>query len=633
LDVLLVPLPLPLPSVHFRSRARSNRLLLLQLIHAMDRRHVVGVDGAPPLPPPQDENNNNNGEETHNPHSDAVWLRFRAAPPPLLPLPQPHPPPPLPARYQRNEHHAQSDGAQLSDSIWAGRPPVEILQAIVVLGQRHPPHDVRRILLTPSGRRAHLNYVPLMDAVAAGSPPTVVRSLIRACPAALQARTSNGEIALHLAFREVDTLSLVPPRTNMIRSLVRADPDSVRVRAHLGCLPLHMAVQLAYRYGCAAPFVLKIVRCVLKAWPGAGLETIEDGKTALNLLLRCPLPVTLGAVRLLVKACPEVLERTDHDGCTPIHDAAEHPAVPVDVLRYLARRRPDALRAPDPRGCLPLHFAALTPSLDKIRFLAEERPESIREVNANGCTPLHAAAAGKGADSPTPTATLKLLLQLEGGKASVATRNHKGRIPLHLAAEGTSKANVRCLYKAWRQGIRQSDYRGNLPLQAALSKRAPLKVVTFLVGKHRHALEVRNDAGLLPIQVAMSKRYYDAARFLLQQRPESVEETDANGQNLFHYLLGHVYDDAAAAASSPSPSASSSSSDLLRWVQLLLEHGASGSAAHAPDRWGNAPLQVAEARGAPLDVVHLLVRHRPDRAAAVATPPSDMAAPPPAAWF
>jgi ankyrin repeat protein len=140
---------------------------------------------------------------------------------------------------------------------------------------------------------------------------------------------------------------------------------------------------------------------------------------------------------------------------------------------------------------------------------------------------------------------------------------------------------------------------GTHPLHAALSRSAHYPIVEYFVQQDPDALLVRSEAGMLPVQVALSRRNMDAARLLLQQRPASVDDPDATGANLFHFLLDFLHQDADDAAPL----------ELLECVTLLIEHGP--HAAHVPDGRGRLPLQYATAHGAPLDVVYDLLRHQP----------------------
>ena len=104
----------------------------------------------------------------------------------------------------------------------------------------------------------------------------------------------------------------------------------------------------------------------------------------------------------------------------------------------------------------------------------------------------------------------------------------------------------------------------------------------------------RNADGLQPVQVAVSKDgpSMETIRYLLEQRPEALRSQDVGGKLVLHHAL----------ECGNRPFA------LLRLLLLQLFP----EAALVRDRRGYLPFHIAAATDEPWDVVHLLVRVRPD---------------------
>jgi ankyrin repeat protein len=145
----------------------------------------------------------------------------------------------------------------------------------------------------------------------------------------------------------------------------------------------------------------------------------------------------------------------------------------------------------------------------------------------------------------------------------------------------------------WSGALRVRDNRGSLPLHVALASSVPLDTLRPLVETCVDSLVERNAYGLLPVQVAIAQDVppMETILYLLEQGPAAVQARDANGETVLSRAL--------ECGNRP-----------YALVQLLLQL-CPGSAA-VRDRRGYLPFHIAAAKDEPLDVVHLLVRVRPD---------------------
>lgn len=210
----------------------------------------------------------------------------------------------------------------------------------------------------------------------------------------------------------------------------------------------------------------------------------------------------------------------------------------------------------------------------------------------------------------------------------------EGRLPLHAAASAKGHQNLKIakfVVREWPEALHEPDNQGNWPLHAALSGLAPADVVRFLALECPASLQPRNHDGTLPLDLALAhvskalSPHFRAqqedtcedlyggwlrearqwrlvelddsplgtVRWLVEQRPESLQALDAEGRVPLH----------VAAALNPG---------LVPTLPLVRFFVATWpGAAEVRDRRGLLPFQSAAVVDAPLDVVYYLTRLRP----------------------
>jgi ankyrin repeat protein len=173
-----------------------------------------------------------------------------------------------------------------------------------------------------------------------------------------------------------------PQSLSTIRSVVKAFPEAVKAKTVDGLLPLH--------FPCVNSAPLNVVQFLVEQWPEA-VKVAEDEYGLLPLHLACANAASLEVVQFLVEQSPEGTQATAMKGRLPLHVACRNKA-PLDVIQFLVEQWPDAVKTADANGRLPLHFACRNKApLDVVQFLVAQWPEAIKRTALKGRLPLHVA--------------------------------------------------------------------------------------------------------------------------------------------------------------------------------------------------------------------------------------------------
>lgn len=206
-----------------------------------------------------------------------------------------------------------------------------------------------------------------------------------------------------------------------------------------GCLPLHMAnyrsdsveiaklsfleavfardaqgflpVDHAERFDASerASFLHTQLECAREVESGGMMEQDDDGKLLLHHALEDQ-GISLGAIKLMVKANPSATRISDHSGLTPLHIACQSSS--VSVVMWLAEFDEDCLCIVDALGDTPLHKACRRGERDIVNNLLEKSITAISVQNLRGELPIHALLeAGYANDRPEYTEAIWRLLR------------------------------------------------------------------------------------------------------------------------------------------------------------------------------------------------------------------------------
>jgi ankyrin repeat protein len=204
--------------------------------------------------------------------------------------------------------------------------------------------------------------------------------------------------------------------------------------------------------------------------------TRDHGRLALHAILRSTVysydddwhpPLTASVVRirlplgtltparfrtLLHSLDTEVIRNRDDSGKLPIHIACETSA-PVEVLSVLVEMDPTTIQIADDTGSLPLHLlccnSTTMPTDDaSVRYLVEQEggAGTLAARNHMGALPLHNLVAS----TNPPLRTVQYLIQSFSG--AVAAQTNSGQYSFMVAACKESSASLSVIYKLVRAG-------------------------------------------------------------------------------------------------------------------------------------------------------------------------------------
>jgi ankyrin repeat protein len=388
------------------------------------------------------------------------------------------------------------------------------------------------------------NQTPLHLLALASSPMSLLETLMKLAPEALQVQDYHGCLPLHYACRRNNNPSIV-------RIILDAYPKAAEAQSIFGYLPLHWA--------CKCGALPEVVWMLLEAYPKAAEVSSTIGKLPLHYA--CARGAHPDVIRKLVEAYPMGARVQDNDGLLPIYCASLNSKVSPDVVRLLLVQYPEGVKVPTSSRRLPLHMACnLFASLDVLQLLLEAYPESVDIKDSSGNAPSHYLRQGRqfrdDADqkfllhnaviSGLSVHLVKLLL--EAFPEMSRTRDNYGKIPLHYAcskpkeeilidavvllveADPTSFFIADDLgeipFKLWKEAASQVDDKGMLLLhyKAAHSNGFPEKSLHFLMEANPDGITIPDNDNLLPFHHACLNRdlLLEELMRILMLYPESI---------------------------------------------------------------------------------------------------------------
>jgi ankyrin repeat protein len=168
--------------------------------------------------------------------------------------------------------------------------------------------------------------------------------------------------------------------------------------------------------------------------------------------LRIILPLgklTLTQLRTLLRTLePELIRTRDDTGKLPIHIACQTNA-PVEVLALILELDPTTLHIADYTGALPIHLLCGTLSATEyasVRYLVEQGGVgTLAARNRRGLLPLHVLCRS----TNPPLRAVQYLIQSFPG--SVAVQTNAGQYPFMMAAaENPASASLSVIYELFR---------------------------------------------------------------------------------------------------------------------------------------------------------------------------------------
>ena len=300
-------------------------------------------------------------------------------------------------------------------------------------------------------------------------------------PVAVEKKDAEGYTPLHIACRDFNQED---ENFGVIQLMVQACPKAVRVVDTGGNTPLHFLIKNSNRWNLLTSAGLLLSNANVLNY---------DHSTPLHLYCS---KVTdyedIPFLRLLIEHYALALQHKDAMGNTPLALASRHGS--MEVIEFLFEKCPKVLE-PVNQGSTgtPLHTLCAFRSrwrdfLDCLRVLTISKQAVVTRDYA-GRNPFHWLCFKGGV---TPDA---LEIFVEKFPHMLLERNVQGRIPLHLAIEGSVSVGARsfpnaedqyhgtikCLLDLFPGAVRAGDKWGMTPLQLACENDAPLTIIYQLV--------------------------------------------------------------------------------------------------------------------------------------------------------
>ena len=400
------------------------------------------------------------------------------------------------------------------------------------------------------------NYTALHEA-SSGGHVDVVRLLIEN-KADVHARDQSQSTPLHLAsFKN---------NAETAQQLIKLGAD-VHARGQSQSTPLHLAssgraaetVQILIKHGAdvhaqdqsqSTPLHVasskgnaETVQLLIEH--GADVDARDQSQSApLHLASSCG---NSGTVQLLIKHGADVHAR-DQSQSTPLHLASFKGN--AETVQLLIKHGVD-VHVRDQSQSTPLHLALSKGDADTVQLLIEHGAD-VYAKDQSQSTPLHLASSRGDAD------TVQLLIK---HGADVHAQDQDKSTPLHLASSNGYAETVRVLTEhgadvhardesqstplhmassspSWRNGERTVrllidhgatvnvyDKTHETPLHRLSSCRDPIAHSLSLLLENGANVDVEDDEGFTPYQIALAEEHYKIARLLLDHRSRIVSNT------------------------------------------------------------------------------------------------------------
>jgi ankyrin repeat protein len=229
-------------------------------------------------------------------------------------------------------------------------------------------------------------------------------------------------------------------------------------------------------------------------------------------------------VQLLIQHGADV-NTWDENHQKPLHVASSRGA--ATTVQLLIQLGAD-VNARDKSQSTPLHLASSMGDAETMQVLIQHGAD-VNARDKNQSTPLHLASSDRRAEHKQLLTQLEAdvnardkdqstPLHLASSDRDVNARNGSQSTPLHLASlspKWTTETFVRLLIKA---GVNASNGKHKTPLHRLASSQRPNADSLRLLLENGAAVDVENDKGLTPFQIASSEGNHEIAQLLLDHR-------------------------------------------------------------------------------------------------------------------
>lgn len=285
-----------------------------------------------------------------------------------------------------------------------------------------------------------------------------------------------------------------------------------------------------------------------------------------------------------------------------LHDACEH----QDPEKIISRSRSNSEEALqlDEHGSTPLHIACWSnPRVDAIRALVDAHPHAVSDRDMHGDTPLMVALS----NSEPNSEVVKILLEVSPKVASVP--NKEGLMPIHAACRycpgnvDVIAMLVEAYPSALQKHIKIGDPAPRKKEEPLLMKKETDHYVADSSSRTGMSVsdlrfrargeQVRDGAYPLHMAICSADTPLVVIEILIKEAPDVLAMTDKFGRTPLHIALGRGAPD-----------------DV---IELLLSVNEGQEAPRLPDkRRGNLPIHVAAMQGCSVDVAKALLKSYPN---------------------
>lgn len=402
-----------------------------------------------------------------------------------------------------------------------------------------------------------INSVPDLD---------VLEHLIQANPLVLRIRDKLGQLPIH----EAACNGNVTPE--VMKCLIDACPETVVERDWDGDLPFHCFLQNRRWDSKQSTAAHDIMKLFFNAAPD---KTVFQGRDGSGLL-----PIQAAAAnhdvdlcKLLVKISPG--SERDRNGVLAIVRACMSYEGRAETVRYLAKLYPESIHMAH-GGMSPFFHAVCSNGRERadiIRILLEIDPSFAASAAANTrcgypevLMPLHTACMawefsrpeGSGPICPSPEA-VKVLFDYY--PAAILARDSNGKNPVELARDAlNSLPQSNGFSNDWKRdyfekiisfletqfpyvseaneysALHEPDENGSLLLHRALNEKSiSVGVIKMIVNGYPNAVQVENNRGWRPLQIACINSALDVVQYMLGSNTSLLSNlVDEEGNNSLH---------------------------------------------------------------------------------------------------
>ncbi|KAK2639585.1 hypothetical protein Ddye_027380 [Dipteronia dyeriana] len=258
-------------------------------------------------------------------------------------------------------------------------------------------------------------------------------------------------------------------------------------------------------------------------------------------------------------------------------------------IMKLAKEKPDLFRARSPQGNTTLHIASRSGNKSVVQEIINIQPCLVFERNQRGETPLHIAAAA-GDVNVVKLLICKMKIDKEIGQKNILRmQDSEDNTPLHMAVSNRHLKVVQELINLDTEPGFPVNKAGQSPLSIAIDANST-NIARWIIRNRPDSLNYEGSNNMTLLHIAVMRRNIDVTREILNAKKDLLTKMDVKQRNALHY--------AAAAAN-----------EVKNIVALLSKED--DLLAYKRDCNGQTPIHLATKNGR-FGVVKMLVNDYPD---------------------